>query len=150
MPKWRLKKLSWVSNISIMMLLWTKIIKPSLNKRLPNSRSFLKSQTSTICSSTHSLQASGRIRMSKRVFFASSLAAFLRNSSTVEEVDSEEKSTFSCAVTRRRQSLNFCNMCIKSHLVVSIRPEKEVQLSVSQSISQEIQRLKSLCLKVAP
>ena len=68
--------------------------------------------------------------MLRRVFFASSLAAYRRNSSTVEEADSEERSIFSCAVTRQRQSRSSCNMCIKSHLVESILLEKEVQLSV--------------------
>lgn len=69
---------------------------------------------------------------SKRESYANYLVELVKNFHRVEEVDTEVKSIFFCAVTHQLQRVSFCSMYIKLLQEEFIPPEKVVLLLDSQ------------------
>lgn len=76
----------------------------------------------------HSLQVFGKIKMSRKVFFANYLVVVVKNFLKVEEVDSEEKLISYYVVIHQQLRVSYYSMFIKLHQEVFTPQVKEVLL----------------------
>lgn len=120
----------------------------SPQSKLDNSKNLLLSQKFTNCLLIHLHQVSGRARMSKRVFFASSSVVLPKNSLRVVRVDLDQRLMSFSVVIHLLPNLNYCSMFTNLHQEVFTLLVREVQPLVSPFMSQKILKPTSLFLKV--
>jgi len=112
-----------------------------------NLKHFQSSLTLLTYLLTHLLPPSGRMKMLKRVFSANFSEESVRNLLEVKAA-CVVKLTSCFVVIHLLLSRSCFNTSTRLHPVVSTHPEREVQLWVSQSISQKILTQRNLYLKV--
>lgn len=120
----------------------------SMRDRFRDSRTFQKILNFTKSLWMLSLRRFGKTKMSRRVFFASSLVDAAKNFRNLVVGDLEVRLISSYAEILRLLNHNSCSMCIRLHQEASIHQAREVQPSVSLFISPKTLKLVRLFLKV--